>query len=210
VTGPGAGALLRLAGALAAGIAVLGLLGSLWLAGVRDLAGVPIAKFNLDDEFNFPATFSFLLLVGVALASWRWAAEAQGRDRLVRRFLAGFFAFMSLDELLSFHERLEAIAHVDWQTLYVPVVLVGGAAWVHALRRLAVRERALWAAGAAGWFVAQVFEAVEWGPTRLVHPWMIAPEETLEMTGSACWVFALLVVLTRREERVQRALRAPR
>ena len=55
----------------------------------------------------------------------------------------------------------------------------------YALRHGHVVARRLLAAEAAAWFAAQVFENIQWGDgDRLIHPWMVVPEEMLEMTGS--------------------------
>ena len=119
--------------------------------------------------------------------------------------LALFLAFFSLDELLSFHERLESFTGIDWQKLYLPVgalgALIGLGVLLQVRRDLRVVATLL-AAGAA-WFVAQVFEAIQWKGDKLVVPWLIYPEELLEMTGSALFGVAMLMVL--RSDRLRRS-----
>ena len=111
--------------------------------------------------------------------------------------MAAILFFMGYDEAFEFHEELESRLEADWQMLYLPVALAFGAVWLAMLiRKLpAGLSRGLWVAGAASWFVAQTLEQIQWDGDRLVHEWMIVPEEILEMTGSALWLIALLVAV---------------
>ena len=102
------------------------------------------------------------------------------------------------------HEALEDASTIDWQTLYAPVVLLAGLAWLLALLRLhGPLARAAWVAAAGAWLAAQVLEALEWtGPReaeRAVDGYgiMMGFEELLEMTGSALFAFALLATVHR-------------
>ncbi len=158
----------------------------------------PLWIFDLDREWVVPAVFSAGVLGWAAFLAARLArAGPASRLRPVWWWaLAVLFAFMCLDELTSIHERLEAATGVDWQLLYAPLVAVAGFGWLRAL--VSFRSRtgaAFWALGAGAWFVAQVLEYLQYDGDRLIHAWMIVPEEALEMTGSSLWVLALLTAL---------------
>ncbi len=174
-------------------VAALGVLGA--VTAHHDLSS---RWFDLDGEYNVPAAWSAGLLVAAgALAAvvgrrpaWRAATG-----------LAVLFAFMGLDEAVAIHERLEALTGIDWQLLYVPVVLVGGVAWLALWRRgrTVARFRPALAAGSAAWFVAQVLEKVQWhGDVKAAHyDLMMVLEELLEMTGSLLFLIAVLLVARR-------------
>ena len=159
--------------------------------------------FDLDGELTIPALASALLLLCAAGA----AALAHRRDpRPSRRpwaALAVLFAVMAVDEAAGLHEGLEDLSAVDWQTIYVPVVLLAGIAWLLGLARMQRRERAAFVLGAGAWCAAQVLEALEWtGPReaeRAVDGYgiMMGAEELLEMTGSALFTLALLLAVER-------------
>jgi hypothetical protein len=157
------------------------------------------AATGLDAELNFPAYFSAAVLVVSGFLTLVVATTWPPRSRARRLFvgLALFLAFFSLDELLSVHERLESFTGIDWQKLYLPVGAIGaliGLGVLLEVRRDLRVVATLLAAGAA-WFVAQVFEAIQWKGDKLVVPWLIYPEELLEMTGSALFGVAMLMVL---------------
>ncbi|MDQ4131123.1 MAG: hypothetical protein M3133_09070 [Actinomycetota bacterium] len=173
---------------------------ALGVLGVLDATvGVPL-PFYLDGEGGAPALFSAgLLVAGGALAVLLGAGRLAPGGPVTWLALAAFLAFMALDELLGVHEALERRTGIDWQLLYSPVVLVGGMAWLRALqalRRGHVVARRLLMGGAAAWLAAQILEDIQWTDgDRLVYPWMIVPEEMLEMTGSMLFGLAFFVLL---------------
>ena len=181
----------------AALIALLAVPGALT---VRRGGGGP---FDLDGELTIPAFASAGLLLCAAAA----AALAQRRDpgsgRRPWAALAILFAVMAVDEATGLHEGLEDLSAVDWQTLYVPIVLLAGVTWLLGLARLRGRERAAFVLGAGAWGAAQVLEALEWtGPReaeRAVDGYgiMMGAEELLEMTGSALFTLGLLLAVER-------------
>jgi hypothetical protein len=180
----------RLTVAIAACIAVLGVLG---VAEVRWPSKV--VGFNLDNEYNVPATFSALLDLGAAIG-----AEAL-RRRSGRPVLLGLvilFAFMAADEFGSVHERLESLTGIDWMKLYTPIFLFAAVAWVAVLRAIPnLRFRLYMFGGAACWTITQVFELLEWkGDVKQPHyNLMMVPEELLEMTGSALFLLGMLLAV---------------
>ena len=104
-----------------------------------------------------------------------------------------------LDELLQIHERVERHLGIDWQVIYLPVMLVAAIAGAVIAWQLRHRPAvvAVLIAGACGWAGAQLFEMLEWGPGDvLVSPWMIYPEELLEISGSCLFALAMLMVLS--------------
>lgn len=180
------------AGLVAAAIAGFGLLGALFIGDVT-FAGHGLYRFDLDAENTLPSAFSALLLLATALAAF-----ADGRDpgRLPARAAIGLgavFTLMAADEFLAVHEHIEKALGVDWQTVYLPIAAGAGVLWVRLARSFGERRVvSMWVLGAAAWGIAQVIEKVQWDGDVLVHVWTIVPEETLEMAGSALFLFALV------------------
>ena len=88
---------------------LLGQFSALYL-GHRSVFGL-VKMFDLNGEWNFPAVFSGGLLLGcsVILALiGRETPSAEGSFRRHWQVLAGIFLFLSADELMSFHDRLQA------------------------------------------------------------------------------------------------------
>jgi hypothetical protein len=184
----------RVAAVLFAGIALLCGLGAL------ERLGLALGFFDFDGEGEPLAAFSALVLFaagGLAvLTGW---AEADRRARLSWAALGAFLVFMGLDEGATLHERLQSLFDVAWQEIYAPVIVVGGIAWLLVLRRVwgLARERNLMIGGAVAWFVAQVLESYQWSGPHHVHGYAVMSglEETLEVTGSALFVMAMLGAL---------------
>jgi hypothetical protein len=180
----------RVALALGVCIAGLGVLGVAELHWPGKLVG-----FNLDNEYNVPATFSAALDLGAAVG-----AEAL-RRRTGRNVLLGLvtlFAFMTADEFGGLHEHLESITGIDWMKLYAPVFVFAAVAWIFVMRAFDDRRfRLCMLGGATCWVVAQVFELLEWkGDVKQPHyNLMMVPEELLEMTGSALFMVGMLLAL---------------
>jgi hypothetical protein len=184
----------RLALALAALIALLGLLGAI------EVRYEAAPAFDLDDELKLPA-FAAALILLLAAATARLAAAADPADGWPWLVLAALFALMAADEAVALHEALEDLFAVDWQILYLPLMAAGGVAWLVALlrvRRLPVAA-VLLAAGAAAWAVAGVLESIQWvGPReteRAIEGYgiLMGVEEVLEMAGSAAFALSPLI-----------------
>lgn len=191
----------RLALAVAALIALLGALGVEHALARHGGPWVRMPVFGLDNEGSVPAVFSGLLLLGAALAS----REARAVHAAALTGLGAVFAFMAVDEVLAVHEHLESVVGEQWQVVYLPLMAVAGGLWLVVLRELRGRAQALFVGGAAAWVVAQLIEHFQRDGAVLVHRWTILPEELLEMTGSALFMFALLVAA---REDVPASLRA--
>ena len=169
-----------------------------WVGGI-ELFGQHIRGFNLDGEMNLPTAFSGLLLISACLVGLVVATESASVGIRAARLvpMVALIGYMSLDEVFQIHERLETWTGIDWQTLYLPVFAIAGVLGATLLPRLRTAGRAahLLVLGGIAWGGAQIFEAVQWdGPDRLVAPWTIVPEETLEMAGSLLFLLAFLAV----------------
>jgi hypothetical protein len=184
------------------GIAAFAVLGTAY-AEAKDGGLVPswfrVFPVGLNGEGTLPAIFSALLLLAAGWLSFR-SSEVLGSR--AGRFgplvvLGALFTFMSLDELLTIHERLEEVVHLAWWKFYAPLALVGAVAGVLVLRRIWSQPlvRAALAAGGGCWLVAQLIETQQYDGAELVHRWTILPEEVLEMTGSLLFGLAMLLVV---------------
>ena len=156
--------------------------------------------FDLDGEDTFITILTGGALLAAALGALVAGYSVVGRARLVFHTLAGFFAFMALDEVFSFHEGIERSTGVDWQVLYLPIFLIGAVAGIAALvvlRGLRAAQLTFLAGGAA-WFVAQALEKIQWGAgdEPIAHyNLLMVPEELLEYLGSALWFVAFVLVI---------------
>ena len=156
--------------------------------------------FDLDGENTFVTLLTGGALLAAGLGALVAGYAVVGRARLVFHTLAGFFTFMALDEVLSFHEGIERTTGIDWQVLYLPIFLIGAVAGLGALlvlRGLRVAQLTFLAGGAA-WFVAQTLEEIQWGANDepIAHyNLLMVPEELLEYLGSALWFVAFVLVI---------------
>jgi hypothetical protein len=202
--------------ALAGSIAILG------AGGAVDALVTRVPVFELDGEidssgdgnmgwgFRLPVIFSAGVLVwasSAALALSRIDSATPASPRLWQ-LLAGLFAFMGVDELITFHELVEDWTGLGgWQLPYLPVVVAAGWLWIRLLPLISRRQHALalWVGGAACWASSQLLEAV-WhtglGSELLEHlgvtAWygLTVGEEILEMAGSSLFLVALLFLLS--------------
>jgi hypothetical protein len=156
--------------------------------------------FDLDGERTFVTVLTGASLLAAALGALVAGYLVVGRARYVFHSLAGFFAFMALDEVFSFHESIERTTGVDWQLLYLPIFLIGAVGGIGALVLLrGLRAAQLtFLAGGLAWLVAQVFEQIQWGADDepIAHyNLLMVPEELLEYLGSALWFVAFVLVI---------------
>lgn len=154
-----------------------------------------LQSLNLDRELNFVTFFSGLLIFN---AGWILLRGKMGARKLPPpiSFLGFLFVFMAADECLKIHETLEKWAGVDWQILYLPIIVAAGLGWLRTLAVFQCKARILWFFGALAWGSSQLFEAAQWGwwsdddAVEGYLPMMIA-EEILEMLGSAFFLLAI-------------------
>lgn len=183
---------------LAVGIGLMAILGSF------QRLGWGFSLFDFDGEGKPPAAWS-ALVIGSAGGIGLLLGRADAAISKWWYTLGGFFLFMALDEGIELHERAQSLFHEDWQHLWAPIVLVGGIAWLVALRRMwpMTRERALLIGGAVCWFISQVDEHFQSNPQEgkvAGYGALSGIEEILEVTGSALFLLALLGVLRRLAE----------
>jgi hypothetical protein len=176
--------------------------------------------FELDDENSLPAWFSSLLLTGAALLLCVIArAHAERGELMLKRsfyFLAVIFIIMSADETASFHESLIKPLHAAlstsgvltyaWLVVAIPALAVIGALLLPMLWRiprkfaaLFILSGTLFVAGAVGlemvggWLDDNGQRFLSDG-VRYTSAYQAAVilEESLEVLGSASFMFALL------------------
>ncbi|MEM6916480.1 MAG: hypothetical protein AAF491_07940 [Verrucomicrobiota bacterium] len=151
--------------------------------------------FHLDRELNLATFFSAWLLFA---SGWLILRHKLGGEVLPLpiRFLAALFLFMGADECLKIHETMEKLTGVDWQILYLPIILAAGIGWIQVIRLFCGAGRFLWFAGAVAWASSQLFEAAQWGwwvaETKVNgYIFLMTAEEILEMLGSAFFLVAV-------------------
>jgi hypothetical protein len=150
-----------------------------------------------------PVLFNWwmLLFAGVAaVVRSRWAETHAEQFAWIGIGL--FLAFMGFDELLMIHERVEYRLGVDWQVLYVPVVAVGGIAYLMLLKRMPRWSLAqvMWLTAASFWFISQIFEKLEYraGDVEVPHFRVLdGIEKVFQFTGSALFLLVALLALER-------------
>jgi hypothetical protein len=179
----------RLAIGIAAGIALFGVLGTLVLAGWDS------RTFDLNDERTLPAYWSAALLVLAAAftAALVLSARRRGLSPLLLIGLAAFFAILGADEVAAVHERVQDRTGVKGQVFLLPFAAFAGFALLHLLIRLRrPLPRALLVAGVAAWGIAQVMDVLH-TPNGGALDYLIVPEETGEMAGSALLALGMLL-----------------
>lgn len=175
-----------------------------------------VPEFHLDAENNIPTYFSTLLLLAVAIVAGLTARVVRERELPFYRHWVGLaliFAYISLDEFASLHERLivplreifdaGGIFYFAW---VIPgLVLVGLflIAYSRFFWHLPVRWKRLFAISGAlyvggalgaeligGWYWERAPDSFGW-----VDVLLTTVEEGLEMTGMALFLYTLLEYL---------------
>ncbi len=146
-----------------------------------------------------PVLISILLLLCAGVQWQRVARKLSGRPALAAGVLGALLLFMSADDFLALHEKLENLTHVDWLYWYLPIMSVGALAVLVVFRfsrsSSSTRQfRLLLLGGAVSWILAQVLEAIEsfWHDARLYASELVIPEESLETVGAAAFALAAL------------------
>jgi hypothetical protein len=190
----------RVLGALVVLMAVLGAI---------DAAVTDVHLFDIEGELKDGPSLMVVvsggvLFVAAALAFKVARSEANSTSSPAPWYLiAGLFAFMGVDELLTIHEHLDAWTGIAWQVLYLPVVLVGAAAWWILFQRLRTSDIRLatgWALAAGFWAFSQFLEVLfvkaGVGPNALKLDVLMPPvEEVSELTGSSLFLLVSLALL---------------
>ncbi len=154
--------------------------------------------FNLVNEKTIPAFFSGAILVAGGLVSLLAArARLYGKHRLWIGFGA-LLILMSADEVVQFHERLESWTGVDWELLYLVVVVGAAYIWLKMLQVMDPGPRLMMIGGAVCWAASYGLEDAEYDSNDERAEWFTPlgiSEELLEMAGSSLFLIALVVAL---------------
>lgn len=160
--------------------------------------------FNLANEKTVPTFFSG----GILLAGGLCALNA-GRLRVygTRGWWFGFGAFlifMSADEVIQIHEKVETWTGIDWEEPYAFVALGAAVVWFNLVRRMENQLRILMVCGAIGWMISFGLEDAEYN--SLDHrvsgfTAMNTVEELAEMAGSSLWLIAIVIAMKRHQQR---------
>lgn len=189
----------RAARFLAAAIGIFALLGGILIVfdleflGPVQNASNPLQWFDLNQELTFPAYFSgLLLLVMAALAlhvsSMPTARRGSGTPWVLMALIVSLLAF---DEVVDLHGRAQRATEVEAQVLLAPLILVAAVVGLVLLRRIWSQPvvRNVFLGGAVAWGLAMAID-----PSTHPGSPLAFPEEMLEMTGSALFVLALLIL----------------
>ena len=198
--------------------------------GVERFAGV-IRFVHVDAERNLPTYFSaHLLLFAAGLLAFIACWHQQRREPDVRHWavLAGGFALMAFDELISLHERLIAptrvllggkdlgVFYFAWVLPAFAIVAVIALFYVRFWLRLPppTRGRTLLAAGLylGGCIGCELLGgryAELHGQANLTYVDITTLEELLEMAGALVFIDTLLHYLAARVERLEFVITPP-
>jgi hypothetical protein len=195
----------ELAIALGIGIALMGIAGL--IVGTDTYQGegsLADRMFNLANEKTVPTFFSGAILFAGGLCSL-----LAGRVRVYGTSgwwiaFGAFLIFMSADEVVQIHEKVETWTGVDWEQPYAVVALGAAVVWFNLVRRMDNQLRLFMVCGAIGWMISFVLEDAEYN--SLDHrvsgfTAMNTVEELAEMAGSSLWLIAIVIALKRHQPR---------
>lgn len=167
-----------------------------------------VPLLSLSYEQNLPTYYTAVLLLSCSLLLSLIAAGARKNgERFVPAWwvLAAGFLYISVDEVLSFHEeaskllKLGGALYFSWVVPAAVVVLLVGVAYVPFLRHLPRPMRlrfllagAIYVGGAVGMELPLGWWTVHHGTENLGYGLIDALEEALEMLGLNLFLFALL------------------
>ena len=182
---------------------------------MRDGAVVPL--FNVDGEQNFPALYSCLALLfcSILLAMITYEKKVRG-DRYVRYWgaLAIIFLYLSLDEILSLHDRTieplrnalqtGGLFYFAWVIPASVLVLVLLLVFLRFLAHLPTETRNLfliagtvYLGGALGTEMVNGYYAELHGIENVIYVMLITIEELLEMLGVIVFIYALFSYISK-------------
>ncbi len=170
-----------------------------------------LAAFSLGAENNFPTYFSTLALFvcSALLAAIATGEARQGGNRPLSWYaLSGIFLFLSMDEMMSIHERLSEpvqalvgespLFHYAWVLPYSVFVVIVAAAFlrflIHLPRRTAllfVLSGALYVIGALGFETMSGYYYSGFGALNITYVALQTVEELLEFSGTILFLYAL-------------------
>lgn len=179
-------------------------------------------EFNLDREGNIPTYFSgILLLLSSVLLFVIYRTKRKIGSPFYRYWfgLSMIFAYMSIDEVASLHERAigtlrymlgaDGIFYFAWVIPAAVGLLLLGIVYARFLWHLQVRWKGLFAiaatlyvGGALGVELVGGWYASNYGTESFIYALITTVEETLEMGGAAFFIYALFDHLSSLVERV--------
>lgn len=179
-----------------------------------------LAAFSLGAENNFPTYFSTLALFvcSTLLAAIATGETRQGGYRPIYWYaFSGIFLFLSMDEMMSIHERLTdpvkalvgetGVFHYAWVLPYgVLVVIIAAASLrflIHLPRRTAlffILSGALYVTGALGFETLSGYHHSGFGSMNITYVALQTMEEILEISGTILFLYALADYAERRFE----------
>ena len=155
---------------------------------------------NLDSELSVATYFSATLLWAAAAGWLLVALSARPRNRSLWIWWP-VLAWLAIDEGAAIHERVEKWSGIDWQVLYLPIIIIAALAWWGVVRRYrkAGSIDVLLIVGAVCWAGALLLELIQhWGgepaAAAIYNPAMIT-EEAFEMAGSTVFLIAAVLAL---------------
>lgn len=189
---------------------------------LRSILGEFVRLINVGSELSVPTWYSatLLLLCSVLFATITLAKKQHGDRRALLRwgFLSLIFLYLSLDDMLTLHERisstllqpgLHALGYepggflsYPWVILYAPLVLLFVLVYLRFWLNLPARVRFLFLVAGVlfvgGGFLTEMFNAwyaSVYGRGTVFTAAMTHLEELLEMLGPSILVYALLSYL---------------
>lgn len=179
---------------------------------LRDLLA---SLFDINGEQNFPALYSWsaLLFSAMLLATIAQIKKINGeRYVLYWRGLAIIFAFLSIDEAMSIHEKFmdplqarfntSGIFHYAWVIPAGILVIIFGltfykffAALPSKTKRLFLIAGVVYVTGALGLEMVAGIYAEDSGEQNIVIAALTSIEEFMEMSGIAIFIYALLTYI---------------
>lgn len=179
-----------------------------------------LAAFSLGAENNFPTYFSTLALFvcSALLAAIATGEARQGGYRPLYWYaLSAIFLFLSMDEMMSIHERLSEpvtaligetrLFHYAWVLPYGLFVIIVAVAFsrflLHLPRRtsiLFILSGALYVSGALGFETMSGYHYSGFGNQNVTYVALQTMEEVLEISGTILFLYALASYAERRFE----------
>ena len=175
-----------------------------------------IQFFYLNNEDNLPTLFSVVLLFIAALLNFTIGlVTARDNSKKKQKWywytLCAMFLFLGLDEGLQIHDMLGHVGPMEtmakesslllygWVVPYAAGVLVAGFLFLRFVLNLPAKTRnwfiisgTIYVGGALGLELVESWAHVNYGNNNMLERAMYTIEETMEMTGSILFIYALL------------------
>lgn len=186
---------------------LLGIYSKYWL-GHGNLKGM-IQFFHLNRENNLPTFYSALAIILCSLLLYVVSLSKKSIEKLQWQGLSAIFLFLSLDEALQIHDRLDlplrallgtsGVLRHAWIIPYLSLFIGGAILYRKFLfdlekdtRKLFVISGIIFLSGAIGFEIISglVSESIGWD--NATYSFVYTIEETLEMFGIALFAYSIL------------------